>query len=75
LGFEDVNFNSDKAFALAKQIKSLERNIKTKKSHDLIELMNEKMAQLIEYCSKYRVDHKHMLLEYDRVYNYAYQAI
>jgi hypothetical protein len=75
LGFESVNFNSDRAFELAKQIKSLERNIKVKQSRDLVTIMNEKLCELIDYCSKYRVDHKFIMKEYDRLNNYAYQVI
>lgn len=75
MGFESINFNTDKAFELAKQIKSLEHNIKVKQSKDLITLMNEKMFELINYCNKYRVDHKFIMQEYDRVYSFGYQAI
>jgi len=75
LGFLSLYFDEEHAFSLAKHIKSLQDNIRIKKSHNLIDILNQKMNELIEYCSKYKKDYKYILQEYNRINNYSYNAI
>jgi len=74
-GFLPLYFDVEHAFELVKHIKNLENNIKIKKSHNLVDIMEGKLKELIEYCSKYKKNHQHYLQEYDRINNYAVQAI
>jgi len=74
-GFLSLYFDEEHAFSLAKHIKSLQDNIRIKKSHNLIDILNQKMNELIEYCSKYKKDYKYILQEYNRINNYSYNAI
>lgn len=75
LGFQTLMFEEDKAFRMVEHIKTLEQNIRVKKSHNLTDLLTEKYNELKEYCAKYRKDYNFILKEYDRVFNYSYQAI
>jgi len=75
LGFEPLYFDEEKIFKLISHIRSLENNIKIKKSHNLIDILNQKMDDLKEYCSKYHKNHKIILQEYDRINNYGYNAV
>jgi len=75
LGFEPLYFDEEKIFKLISHIRSLENNIKIKKSHNLIDILNQKMDDLKEYCSKYHKNHKILLQEYDRINNYGYNAV
>jgi len=74
-GFLPLYFDVEHAFSLAKHIKSLQDNIRIKKSHNLIDILNQKTNELIEYCSKYKKDHKYILQEFNRINNYAYQVV
>ena len=74
-GFLPLYFDVEHAFELVKHIKNLENNIKIKKSHNLVDIMEGKLKELIEYCSKYKKNHQHYLQEYDRINSYAVQAI
>ena len=74
-GFLPLYFDVEHAFELVRHIKNLENNIKIKKSHNLVDIMEGKLKELIEYCSKYKKNHQHYLQEYDRINNYAVQAI
>jgi len=74
-GFLSLYFDVEHAFELVKHIKLLENNIKIKKSHNLVDIMEDKLNDLKEYCSKYKKNHQHYLQEYDRINNYAVQAI
>jgi len=75
LGFEPLMFDENKVFSLISHIRSLEQNIRIKKSHNLIDILNQKMDDLKEYCSKYHKNHKIILQEYDRINNYGYNAV
>ena len=75
LGFEPLYFDEEKIFKLISHIRSLEQNIKIKKSHNLIDILNQKMDDLKKYCDKYRKNHKILLQEYDRINNYGYNAV
>ena len=75
LGFEPLYFDEEKIFKLISHIRSLENNVKIKKSHNLIALLNEKMSELINYCKKHKRDYKYVLNEYDRINNYGYNAV
>jgi len=74
-GFLPLYFDEEHAFDLIKHIKLLENNIKIKKSHNLIDILNQKMDDLKEYCLKYHKNHKILLQEYDRINNYGYNAV
>ena len=74
-GFLPLYFDVEHAFELVRHIKNLENNIKIKKSHNLVDIMEGKLKELIEYCSKYKKNHQHYLQEYDRINSYAVQAI
>ena len=49
-GFLPLYFDVEHAFELVKHIKNLENNIKIKKSHNLVDIMEGKLKELIEYC-------------------------
>lgn len=74
-GFSPLMFDENQAFKMVEHIKTLQENIKVKRSHNLVDLLDEKFNELIEYCKKYHKDHKFYIQEYDRLNNYAYQAI
>lgn len=71
LGFQPLMFNENEAF----NIKILQNNIRVKQSHNLVDLLEEKLNELIEYCSKYHKNYKYIMQEYDRINNYAYQVV
>jgi len=75
LGFEPLMFDENKAFRMVEHIRSLEQNVKIKKSHNLIDILNQKMDDLKEYCLKYHKNYKILLQEYDRINNYSYNAM
>jgi len=74
-GFLPLYFDEEHAFDLIKHIKNLENNIKIKKSNNLVDIMEDKLNDLKEYCSKYKKNHQHYLQEYDRINSYAVQVI
>ena len=74
-GFLPLYFDEEHAFDLIKHIKLLEQNVRIKKSHNLIDILNQKMDDLKEYCSKYHKNYKILLQEYDRINNYSYNAV
>jgi len=74
-GFLPLYFDVEHAFELVRHIKNLEQNIKIKKSHNLVDIMEDKLNDLKEYCSKYKKNYQHYLQEYDRINNYGIQAI
>lgn len=75
LGFESLNFDEKRVFKMISNIKILQQNINVMKSHNLVNILNEKFNELIEYCSKYHKNYKYILQEYDRINSYAYEAI
>jgi len=74
-GFLPLYFDEEHAFDLIKHIKLLENNIKIKKSHNLIDIMEGKLNDLKEYCLKYHKNHNVLMQEYDRINNYGYNAV
>ena len=74
-GFLPLYFDEEHAFDLIKHIKNLENNIKIKKSNNLVDIMEDKLNDLKEYCSKYKKNHQHYLQEYDRINSYSYNAM
>ena len=75
LGIKPLMFNEEHVFELIFNIKSLEQNIKTKKAINLVNLFNEKLNELINYCNRHSKDYKHFLNEYDRINNYSCNVI
>lgn len=75
LGFQPLMFDEGKAFSMIEHIKSLQQNIKVKKSNNLVDILDDKVAELIEYCNKYRKNHRVIINEYNRINNYAYEAM
>jgi hypothetical protein len=74
-GFLPLMFDEHKAFKIVSHIQKLQQNIKIKKSNNLIDILDNKVEQLIEYCSKYHKNHKVVIAEYNRLNNYACEAI
>lgn len=60
LGFEPLAFDEEKAFRMVEHLKALKYNIQNKKSHDLIEIFNEKFMDLSRYCKKHRKNYKYI---------------
>lgn len=75
LGLVGITFDESYANKLISQIKTLEQNIKIKKSKDLINLLNEKVEEFIIYCSKYRKNHLFVMQNYQSKYNILQKAI
>ncbi len=71
LGLIDIVFDEDYASKLVEQLKILESNIKTKKSKDLISLLNEKADKFVEYCSKYRKNPSFIMQKYSNKSYYS----
>lgn len=67
-GLSDVMYNEGKAFEMVKKIKTLEYNIKVKKSKDLLDLFDEKLEEFINYCKKYKRNSDFVIEEYERLY-------
>ncbi len=75
LGFQPLIFDESEAFKLVNHIKSLQLNVKVKQSKDLIDILDEKLNELIDYCSKYHKNYQYIMKEYDRVNNFTCEAI
>jgi len=67
LGIDPLMFDEGYAFTLAERIKILQRNITIKKSKDLISILNDKIQELANYCSKYSKDYSFVMKEYERL--------
>lgn len=67
LGFGEEMFNEQKAFQLISHIKTLKRTANTKPSHDLIDILNNKITEYKNYCLKYQKDYKLVWDEYSRL--------
>jgi len=67
LGFESTFFNESDALELAKHIRILQQNISVKQSKDLLSILNEKIKELSNYCSKHNKDYSFVMSEYERL--------
>jgi len=74
LGFESLMFDEGKAFELIRHIKLLQ-NMNNKKSSNFIEIINEKMGELIDYCGKHGKNLKIVMQEYDKINDYVCNAM
>jgi len=74
LGFEELYFDEDRTFKLIEHIRLLQ-TMNNKKSPSFIEIINQKMNELIEYCSKHGKNLKMVMQEYDRINGYVNQAM
>ncbi len=68
LGLIDIVFDESHACELIKQMKTLDQNIKIKRSKELISLLNEKVDEFINYCLKYQKNHLFVMREYNNNY-------
>lgn len=74
LGIKQLNFNQEKAFEMIDKIKVLQRNISVKKSKDLIDICEEKISELINYCGQYYKNYDFVIKEYERLQNNSIYA-
>jgi len=74
LGFEELFFDEDKIFKLIEHIRFLQA-MNNKKSSTFIEIINQKMNELIEYCGKHGKNLKMVMQEYERVNGYVSQVV
>lgn len=70
-GIIDLMYNSDHSSRLIKQIKTIEKNIQTKQSKDLLSVLNDKWDELTIYCSKYHKNSEVIVDEWERLDSYA----
>ena len=66
LGLTPLMFNESDAFKMIEHIKSLKKNIKTKKSLDLVDIFHEKVDVFVNYCHKYDKDYNNVIKEHAR---------
>jgi len=64
-GLIDVMYDSSHAFDLVEQIKVLEKNIKVKQSKDLVDILDDKINSLVQYCKKYNKNINGIVHEYE----------
>ena len=64
LGFESLMFNERQAYKMIEHIKALKKNIKIKKSVDLVDIFNDKADEFIAYCTKHSKDHNQIIKNY-----------
>jgi mRNA interferase MazF len=69
-GLENVIYNEEIAFKLIDQINALKQNENINKK--LVELLDEKIDELINYCSKYNKNYKAVIEEYNIINNYSF---
>jgi mRNA interferase MazF len=65
LGFEPLMFNEKQVYKMIEHIKVLKKNIKIKKSIDLVDIFNDKADELIAYCAKHSKDHNQVIKNYN----------
>lgn len=70
-GLIDCLFNEDVAFELVEQIKVLEQNKKIKQSKGLIDILDSKIQELINYCKKYHRNINTVVRDYEKNQRYA----
>ena len=64
-GLVDCLFNNEVAFELVDQLKTLEQTTRTKKSKVLIDIFNDKVNVLANYCRKYNRSVEGVIREYE----------
>lgn len=70
-GLIDCMFKNDVAFELVEQIKELEQNKKIKQSKGLIDILDGKIQELINYCRKYNRNISTIIRNYEKNESYA----
>jgi len=73
LGFEPLMFKEGKMFEMIEHLKVLQNM--DKRNPSIIEMINQKMGELIDYCSMHGKNLKMAMQEYDRINGYVNQAI
>lgn len=70
-GIVDLMYNFEYSDELVRQIKLLQQNIKVKQSRDLLDVLDDKFDQLIDYCKKYHKNYNLVIADYERRNLYA----
>lgn len=70
-GLIDCLFNDEIAFKLVEQIKALEQNKKIKQSKGLLDILDDKIQDLIIYCKKYHRNINTVISDYEKDQSYA----
>ncbi len=74
-GLLNVMYDQKLSFELVEQIKTLEHNIKTKQSKDLLDMLDEKIEELVSYCKKYNMNINWVIGQYEKNEDFMCAAI